>query len=255
MFICCLRVARGFPSRAMNNQEHTSCLGYTVDPPTADLPQCTMEVTTCLEVHGNKTILRPHGYQRAIMMLHQFGKSMDSPEPCLPTNQPTRGVCHGEGMAILTLLHLPRAHALRLLDERGKNTYPPSRVQRKIKSSNNMVRTPSVRWTSHSVLTRWYKTPPGQVQIDSQSWWATEVLYLRLPVPCILLYNFDKHHCKTHHNGPSFPHPKMKMGFLESARRGGSEKSSFAIHLVKKIDHFQCPKKISAPSAQFIVTD
>ena len=32
---------------------------------------------------------------------------------------------------------------------------------------------------------------------------------------------------------------KMKMGFLESERRGGSEKSSFAMYLVN-IDHYQC---------------
>ena len=34
---------------------------------------------------------------------------------------------------------------------------------------------------------------------------------------------------------------KMKLGFLESARRGGSEESSFAMDLVgKEFDHFQC---------------
>ena len=49
----------------------------------------------------------------------------------------------------------------------------------------------------------------------------------------------------------------MKMVFLESERRGGSEKSSFAIYLVKKkIDQFKCSKKISAPLApEFIITD
>ena len=36
---------------------------------------------------------------------------------------------------------------------------------------------------------------------------------------------------------------KMTMGFLESARRGGSETSSFAMDLVKKKVHFQCSKK------------
>ena len=46
---------------------------------------------------------------------------------------------------------------------------------------------------------------------------------------------------------------KMKMRLLESARRGGSEKSSFARYLVKKIQHFQCSKFISAP--EFIITD
>ena len=42
---------------------------------------------------------------------------------------------------------------------------------------------------------------------------------------------------------------KLKMGSLESARRGGSEKTSFAMDLVKKkLDHFQQSKKFSAPS-------
>ena len=37
----------------------------------------------------------------------------------------------------------------------------------------------------------------------------------------------------------------MNMGFFESARRGHSEKSSFAMYLVqKKIDNFQLPKTI-----------
>ena len=36
---------------------------------------------------------------------------------------------------------------------------------------------------------------------------------------------------------------KMKMGFLESARRGGSEKSSFAMDLVeKKLTNFNVQK-------------
>ena len=40
---------------------------------------------------------------------------------------------------------------------------------------------------------------------------------------------------------------KMKMGFLESARRGGSEKSSFAIHLVKKnLTNFDAQKFFGA---------
>ena len=49
---------------------------------------------------------------------------------------------------------------------------------------------------------------------------------------------------------------KRKTGFLESARRGGSEKSSFAMYLLGgKIDHFQWSKKLSAPSASdFIIT-
>ena len=50
---------------------------------------------------------------------------------------------------------------------------------------------------------------------------------------------------------------KMKMGLLESGRRGGSEKSSSAMHLVGGgIDHFQWSKKLSVPSApDFIITD
>ena len=49
---------------------------------------------------------------------------------------------------------------------------------------------------------------------------------------------------------------KTKMGFSESARRGVSEKSSFCMYLVKKIDHFQCLKQLSSPSApEFIITD
>ena len=48
---------------------------------------------------------------------------------------------------------------------------------------------------------------------------------------------------------------KMKMGFLESARRGGPEKSSFARYLVKKIEYFQCSKTFSVPLApKFIIT-
>ena len=40
---------------------------------------------------------------------------------------------------------------------------------------------------------------------------------------------------------------KMKMGFLESARRGGSEKSSFAMYLVKlPFDHFNAQKIFGA---------
>ena len=35
----------------------------------------------------------------------------------------------------------------------------------------------------------------------------------------------------------------MKMGFLESACRVGSEKSSVVMYLVKFFDHFQCSKK------------
>ena len=34
--------------------------------------------------------------------------------------------------------------------------------------------------------------------------------------------------------------------FLESACRGGSEKSSFATYLVKIFDHFQCSEKFGA---------
>ena len=50
---------------------------------------------------------------------------------------------------------------------------------------------------------------------------------------------------------------KMKRVFLESARRGGSERSSFAMYLVKqKIEHFQCSKRFSAPSApELIITN
>ena len=47
------------------------------------------------------------------------------------------------------------------------------------------------------------------------------------------------------------------MGFVESARRGGSGKrSSFAMYSVEtKCDYFQCSKKCSAPSApEFIIT-
>ena len=48
----------------------------------------------------------------------------------------------------------------------------------------------------------------------------------------------------------------MKMGFLESARRGGSETSSSAVSLGKtKFDHFQRSRKFSAPAApKFIIT-
>ena len=50
---------------------------------------------------------------------------------------------------------------------------------------------------------------------------------------------------------------KHQNGILESACRGGSEKSSFAMYLVgKKNDHFQCSQQFSAPSApEFTIPD
>ena len=48
----------------------------------------------------------------------------------------------------------------------------------------------------------------------------------------------------------------MKMGFLESARRGGAEKSSFAIYLVeKKKTNFNAQKNLAPLAPEFIMTD
>ena len=47
---------------------------------------------------------------------------------------------------------------------------------------------------------------------------------------------------------------KMKMRFLESARRRGSESHHFAMHFVKFFGHFQCSIKLSK-APDFIMTE